>query len=314
MTDNFLKMKKFFLSFFALVSILFFILNLNFDQVKFDSKRDPLILSTVGMLDDIVTYLLPSDFDTQLLLPSGTDPHVYVPTLKDVSLLNSSSVIFAIGLDLEAQMHDALVSLSKTKPVIFTGERLDKSNLIAEGDNLYDPHIWFDLDLFAQIVDVIELELVTEFPDVKDYVSTRAVLYKQMLSDLDQEAQTKLSKIDSTQKILVTTHDAFSYFARKYNFEVLTLKGINTASDYSLKDKQSVVDIISKNNLKSVFIEDSVSNKDLLSVINSLNSIGYNVSIGGSLFADSLGLSGSEFSSFEATFRSNVDTIFNSLK
>jgi len=297
---------------FLFIFFLFVIQGFIINKSNVDNNPDKYVLSTVGMIHDIVSNLLPSDVDKKLLLPAGTDPHVYVPTIQNINDFNNAEVIYSIGLDLEAQMHPALLSLSKTKPVYFLGEQLDTTTLIADGE-MFDPHVWFDLDLFSLIVDEVANSLILNYPDYQSEILTNSLSYKQTLDELDVYASEKFSTLDPSQKWIVTTHDAFSYFARKYDFSVFTLKGVNTASDYSLYDKQKMKEIILENSLKAIFIEDSVSNKDLLSVLEDVNNAGLSTRIGGYLYADSLGSSDSGLDTFESMFKYNVDTIFNAL-
>ena len=281
--------------------------------VKEEGNQRPVVLSTVGMLDDIVSNLAGDFVSNELLMPSGTDPHVYIPTLKDVSQLNAADVIFAIGLDLEAQMESALDSLALEKTVLRLGEELSKDQLLYKQENVYDPHVWFDLDLFAEITKTVAATLISEFPEQSDLITLRLDKYLLMLEELDVYASDKLSQVAESARWLITTHDAFSYFARKYDFEIFTLQGVSTESDYSLKDKSDMVNLIIKHKIPAVFVEDSVSNKDLLSVIENAAAKSHPVSIGGYLFADSLGAIDSPYATFADTFKANVDTIFNAL-
>jgi len=295
-----------------IIASLFIVTGFSSTDSSVDEQKNSYVLSTVGMLHDVVLNLLPSDVDKKLLLPAGTDPHVYVPTMQNIDDFNNAEMIYSVGLDLEAQMHPALLSLSKTKPVHFLGESLDTNLLIADGETV-DPHVWFDLDLFSLIVDEVSQTLISNYPEFKSHVLDNTKMYKQKLVELDSYAKNKFSTLEPSQKWIVTTHDAFSYFARKYDFNVFTLKGVNTASDYSLLDKQRMEEIILDNSLKAIFIEDSVSNKDLLSVLENINKTSLDTQIGGYLYADSLGDVDSGFNTYESMFKYNVDTIFNAL-
>jgi len=277
-----------------------------------DVNQKPFVLSTIGMIHDVVDYVLPSEIDRKLLLPSGTDPHVYVPGLDDISKINQADLIFALGLNLEAQMRPALESVSHTKPTVFVGELINTESLIKH-DNEIDPHIWFDLDLFSLVVEQIAEALSKQYPKHSNLISANALDYLDALTELDLYAQEKLSSIADSQRWLITTHDAFSYFGRKYNFNILTLKGVNTSSDYSLHDKKLMESVIIENQLKSIFVEDTVSNRDLMSVLDSVQRMGQNTQLGGYLFADSLGSDSSGYNTFIKMFKYNVDTIFNSL-
>ena len=305
-------MKRFFFTF-VLIFSLGFVLGMSMPDIESSKSSKPIVVSTVGMINDIVKNISAGMVDNKLLLPAGTDPHVHIPSLRDVSLFNSADVILAIGLDLEAQMRSALDSLAQEKTVVYLGETLDPNSLIAVDENLYDPHVWFDLDLFSQLAIQVSQTLTQLMPEHSETFQLGLDSYLSELRDLNTYAESKLFQIPESQRWLITTHDAFSYFARKYDFNIFTLQGVSTESDYSLKDKNDMIDIIIENKIPAVFVEDSVSNRDLLSVIDQASEGSESVQIGGYLYADSLGPQGSPYESFKESFKSNVDIISNAL-
>jgi len=308
------KMKKFWVGTLLAVVAVFTIINVENNSKNDNTNAELKIVSTVGMIDDIVLQLAGDLVDNHLLMPAGTDPHVYVPVVSDVSMLDSADVIFALGLDLEAQMTDALNSLSKSRPVYFVGNTVDNDKLIAQGENYFDPHIWFDLDLYSQMVEVVGASLVELLSEHESLINDRLANYLLELEQLDLYARESFSAIPESNKWIVTTHDAFSYFARSFDFNIKTLKGVSTNSDYSLKDKQDLQDVILSNSIPAIFVEDSVSSRDLDAVMSNIRDQGLDIKMGGTLFADSLGSPGSEFETFVSCFKSNVDIITKALK
>ena len=111
------------------------------------------IVTTFTVMNDVVKNIAPSTVEVKSLMGVGLDPHEYTPAPSDIDLLSSSDMIFAVGLDLEASMNSLLNSLSKLKPVFKVGEYLDESKLISADleAKLYDPHVWFDIDLWKDV-------------------------------------------------------------------------------------------------------------------------------------------------------------------
>ena len=116
------------------------------------------------------------------------------------------------------------------------------------------------------------------------------------------------------QRILITSHDAFEYFGRSYNFTVKGLQGISTLSESGLKDVTDMVNFIIENKVKAVFVENSVPQKALRSVIDGCEAKGHKVVVGGELFSDALGAERTPEGTYLGMIQYNVETIVNALK
>lgn len=274
------------------------------------------IVTTYTILNDVVKNLAPEDVEVKSLISVGLDPHSYTPTPSDISLLSSAEIIFALGLDLEASMSSLLDSISKTKSLYKVGDDLDPALLITSKDNenIYDPHVWFDLDIWNLVALNVKNNLISEFPNQSQEIELNYLAYKKSLDDLSSYANSILANLPVEKRFLITAHDAFSYFAKKYEFKLHTLQGISTKSDYSIKDINDIVDLVIENQIPAIFTESSVSNKSIFTIIEKVKDRNFSVSVGGELFSDSLGHIGSEFESFEAVFKHNLETIVNNLK
>ena len=107
------------------------------------------VVCTTTMITDVVSIIAGEKLNVVGLMGPGVDPHLYKASAKDVRLLNDADVIFYNGLHLESKMEEFLSQLSDKKTVVAIADSVDKSQLIKVEDNLYDPHIWFDLDVFS---------------------------------------------------------------------------------------------------------------------------------------------------------------------
>jgi manganese/zinc/iron transport system substrate-binding protein len=122
------------------------------------------------------------------------------------------------------------------------------------------------------------------------------------------------SELPESRRILITSHDAFSYFGDEFGFRVEALQGISTAAEFGVKDVSDLITFIQINEVKSIFIETSISDKNLKAVVDGANARGYSVNIGGTLYSDALGGKGSGADSYEGMIRTNVLTIIEALK
>ena len=145
------------------------------------------IVTTFTVMNDVVKNIAPSTVEVKSLMGVGLDPHEYTPTPLDIDLLSSSDMIFAVGLDLEASMNTLLDSLSKLKPVLKVGEYLNESKLIsADVDaKLYDPHVWFDIDLWKDVSLSVKNTLLDYYPEQELEINNNFDNYFSELNDLD---------------------------------------------------------------------------------------------------------------------------------
>ncbi len=123
-----------------------------------------------------------------------------------------------------------------------------------------------------------------------------------------------MAGIPEEQRVLVTAHDAFGYFGRAYDMEVMGLQGLSTDAEYGLGDVQALVDTLVTRNIKAVFVESSISERSINAVIEGAKEKGHTVSIGGELFSDAMGEEGTEEGTYLGMYRHNVDTIAKALK
>jgi manganese/zinc/iron transport system substrate-binding protein len=124
----------------------------------------------------------------------------------------------------------------------------------------------------------------------------------------------KIGELPAEQRVLITAHDAFNYFGRAYEFEVLGLQGISTASEAGVQDVQKLADLILQREVKAIFVESSVPLRNIEALREAVRSKGFDVQIGGSLFSDALGNPGTPEGTYTGMFMHNVNTIVNALK
>ncbi len=113
---------------------------------------------------------------------------------------------------------------------------------------------------------------------------------------------------------MITAHDAFNYFGKAYDFEVIGLQGISTVSEAGVKDVQNLTQLIVDRKVKAIFVESSVPKKNIEALQEAVKAKGFSVKIGGELFSDALGTANTPEETYEGMFLYNVKTIVNALK
>lgn len=277
----------------------------------------PVVVTTISQIADAVSVIAGDRVEVKALMGPGVDPHLYKATQGDLSKLESADVIFYSGLHLEGKMLDVFEKMQENdKTVKAISESIEEEKLLGnEMDaKLYDPHVWFDIDIWKTAVHQITDTLSEKYPEYKNEFSENEAIYFKELDDLSTYAKQRIDEIPLNQRVLVTAHDAFKYFGRSLNIEVRGLQGLSTESEYGLKDVRDVVDFLVGNNIKAVFIESSVSDKAMKAVIDGAKEKGQNVKIGGELYSDAMGKEGTEQGTYIGMYKHNVDTIVNSLK
>jgi len=270
------------------------------------------IVCTTGMIGDAVRNIVDSSCTVQVLMGPGTDPHLFKPTKSSLDLLSDADIIVANGLHLEGKMQDILEKLKRTKTVYFLAEKLPEERLIVSDSSsgIYDPHIWFDVALWRNSLELLLSEFETK--DIVDEKSSE--LYLNSLFELGNWVEKEIAEIPSKQRVLITAHDAFSYFGNAYDMEVMGLQGISTVSEYGLRDVSNLVNTIVEREIPAVFIESSISPRSIQAVVEGCQKRGFNTRLGGTLYSDALGPEGSGAETYIDMVRHNVATLKKGLQ
>ncbi|MCG8577690.1 MAG: zinc ABC transporter substrate-binding protein, partial [Flavobacteriales bacterium] len=250
------------------------------------------------------------------IMGPGTDPHIYKPTPSDIELMDDADVIIANGLHLEGKMSDMLKQYGEEKPVIFVSDGLAKKDLIKSADfeDSFDPHIWFDWKLWMEGMSYVTEELGNIDALSQSYFEDN---YKDYESDVRQthlDVEDYIQEIPEEKRVLITSHDAFSYFGRRYNVEVRGIQGISTLSEVGLKDISDMVDFVIEKEIRSIFVETSTSDKTAQSIVDGCKDKGYELKLDGPLYSDALGEPDSEGGSYVGMILANAKTIAEGLK
>lgn len=273
------------------------------------------IVCTTGMIADAVKNVAGDLAEVESLMGPGVDPHLYKASQGDLAKLGGANMIFYNGLHLEGKMGEVLEKVGRRKPVVAVAEALDKSQLLElEGfSGAYDPHVWFDVKMWSEVVAFIGEKLAGQDPEHAETYRQRAAAYRDELIRTDEWVRSELGKIPAEQRVLITAHDAFAYFGRAYGVEVRGLQGISTVSEYGLRDVSDLVEFISTRRIPAIFVESSVPAKSLEAVAEGCRKRGHEVAIGGTLYSDAMGAAGTPEGAYTGMVQANVRTIVHAL-
>lgn len=275
------------------------------------------IVCTTGILGDATKVLLQGvdSLEVQSLMGPGTDPHLYKATQSDVLALSRARLIIYHGLHLEGKMNEVFKKLPADR-VYAAAEVVPKKDLINASDytNAYDPHIWFDLNLWSITVEGLSQRLQKEFPQKAAVIARNSKDYQAKLKESSKWALNKIAEIPEKQRVLITAHDAFKYFGQAYGLEVEGLQGISTSAEYGVRDISNLANLITAREIKAVFIENSVDPRAIEAVMEAVRSRGGELALGGELYSDALGAADGPAGDFLGMFTENVETIYKALR
>lgn len=271
------------------------------------AENKPFVVGTASIFSDMAAVIGGNLIEVESIVPVGGDPHTHEPTPRDAKLAARADLILKNGLTFEGWL-DELIENSGTNAQIA---------LITEGieaitsqtyKNASDPHAWMDPQNGLIYIKNIRDALVALDPEHEDIYDFNYRAYKAQLESLHQEIQAMMTQIPEAQRILITSHDAFQYFGRRYGIRLESVLGTSTDAEAQTSDILRLSKVIRESQVPAVFIESTVNPK-LLEQIASDN----NVKIGGKLFSDSIGDKDSEAPSYLDMLKYNSTTIYHAL-
>jgi len=275
------------------------------------------VITTTTLIVDLVRSIGGEYVNVQGLMGPGVDPHLYKASAGDVKRMQNANMVIYNGIHLEGKMGDVFESIKgSNKLILAVSDNIPESELLdfVTMPGNYDPHIWFDVNLWKQAAkEVAEglKKLDTEHSAEYDH---NLEAYLGELDKLEEYIITRISELPEDKRVLITAHDAFSYFGNAYGFEVKGLQGISTATEAGTSDVRELANYIVEKKIKAIFVESSVPRKSIEALQEAVKAQGFDVEIGGGLYSDSTGDAGTDAETYIGTFKANIDTIVDALK
>jgi zinc/manganese transport system substrate-binding protein len=242
------------------------------------------VVATFSILSDFVKNVGGDRVDVQSLVGPNGDAHVYQPTPGDAKTLADAKVVFVNGLGFEGWIA-RLIKASASKAAMVTATRGVKPRKADDdhGHGDADPHAWQSVANAKIYVANIRDGLSAADPAGKSAYEANAAAYLAKLEALDAEVKAAVEKIPADRRKIITTHDAFGYYAAAYGVAFIAPQGVSTESEVSARDVAKIITQIRKQKIPAVFLE-NVTDKRLLERIAQEGG----ARIGGTLYSDAL--------------------------
>ena len=230
------------------------------------------VVATTTIVGDVVKQLGGDRIELSILLPTGTDPHGFQPAPRDLANISEADLIFANGAGLEEFLQPLIENSGGKAPIISVSDGIDllEPGEIHQADESTaktgehsngDPHTWFDPNNVKIWVQNIEKALVEADPAGRLVFTENAQSYTQQLEELDSWIQSQVEKLTPEQRLLVTDHTSFTYFADRYGFEQVgaVIPAYSTLAAPSAQELASLEDAIRRLAVKAVFVGEAVN-------------------------------------------------------
>ena len=266
------------------------------------------VLSSASMFTDMTKNIGGDKIDLETIVPIGGDPHLHEPTPNDAIKVSKAELILINGLTFEGWITDLVANAGKQAKTVTITEGVDVIES-KQYKNAADPHAWMNAKNGMVYAKNIYDALATLDPANEQYYLKNYRRYSSQIEDLDAYIEKEIQSIPRDQRVLITSHDAFSYYGNRYGLRLEAIMGISTEAEAQTSDFVRVTEIIRKYNVPAIFIESTINPKMIKQI-----AADNNVSIGGELYADSLGDKDSEGGTYIKMLKHNTDVIVSALR
>ena len=291
-------------------------MNITNDENLANDSEKVMVTTTTNVITDLVENIGGDHVMVTGLMGPGVDPHLYRPSASDVKKLQEADIVFYNGLDLEGKMGDVFVKIGREGTAVWAvSENIPTESLLSlDTAGHFDPHIWWNVELWMEAAKVVATGLSEYDPENSQTYKANLEEFLTQLQDLNDDSLEKMKSIPKEQRVLVTAHDAFQYFGHAYGLEEMAIQGWSTDSESGIREIQNLADEISERKIKAVFVETSISPATIEALEAAVQDKGHDVVIGGELFSDAIGEKGTSEGTYIGAFKHNVDTIVRALK
>jgi len=257
------------------------------------------------------------------LMEPGMDPHQYQPKPSDLKQLAESELVLLSGKHLERYEINLKESVGPEARFVEVGKEIPSLQMQSgehghhgDGNEPYyehagalieDPHWWTSVVNVQKATEIIRDAFIEQRPTMARYFRTNASAYIEKLEALRKWVRRKVAELPRDRRKLVTSHDAFRYFAGEYGFTVYSIEGVSTDEDPSNRAIGEIIDMVRAERVKAIFVESTNNPKVAREIIRETGA-----KLGGMLYADGLG--DGDASTYEGMMRHNVITIVDALK
>ena len=277
------------------------------------SAADPIRVSSFStILTEIAQQVGGDRVAVTAHVKAGVDPHEFEPTPEDLKTVGESQLILLSAKHMEGYVGKLKESTGTKGTLLDVGNGFASLKMKAESDPgklVEDPHWWHSIPNMEKAVKIVRDELTKISPGDKDYFADRAGKYLSTLDALETWVKLELAKLPRNKRQLVTSHDAFQYFAKENGFTIYPIEGISSADQPSSKKVAEIIATIKKQGVKAIFPE-KIENPKVLTEITRESG----AKVGGELYADGLGAPDSDAATYVGMYKHNVSAIVSGLQ
>ncbi|ATQ68569.1 MULTISPECIES: metal ABC transporter substrate-binding protein [Methylosinus] len=261
-------------------------------------------VASFSILGDLVAEVGGRRLDLATIVGPDSDAHVYQPTPKDGKRLAGARIVFVNGLGFEGWI-DRLIAASRTKATVATASRGVTPRKDIEG---LDPHAWQSVANAKIYVANIRDALVDADPEAAEVFRANAEAYLERLGALDAEIKAAIEAIPKSRRRVVSTHDAFGYFAARYGLEFIAPEGVSTEAEPSARDVARIIDAARAHKVAAIFLENIIDPRLAQRIAAETGA-----KIGGTLYSDALSARGGPAPGYIEMMRYNVKQLTTAL-
>lgn len=279
-------------------------------SVNTTDNQKPKVISTSTIIADLTARVGGEEIDHQDILKPGDDPHVYEPVPSDSVALEKADLILYNGYNLEPGLIKMINSTGIKAKKVAVGEAIKPLQMEKEGQKVPDPHVWGSAKNGIIMVEKIRDQLIELSPEDKEIFTANAAQLIRELENLDRWIAAAIETIPPSQRQLVTTHDAFQYYAHAYGLKVAgTLIGISTEEQPSAQTVKNLADAIKNLQVPAIFAETTI-NPALITTVAAEAGVKLAPQ---QLYSDSIGAVGTGGDSYVKMLKENTRSIVESL-
>lgn len=290
--------------------IVFLALLLGLPLLQAHAAEKPKIVSFSTILTEIAERVGGDRVEVTGLVKPGVDPHEFQPKPADLKLVSRAQLILLSAKHMEGYVGKLKEATGTKGALVEVGDQFPSLKMKAEdGPGMTeDPHWWHSIDNVRRATKVVQDELAKISPADKAVFAGNAAAYTKELNDLESWVKSEVAKLPRNQRKLVTSHDAFQYFARSFGFTIHPIEGVSPEAQPSSKQVAELIAAIKSEGVKAIFVE-SIENPKVVKEITRETG----AKIGGTLYADGLGEE-KDATTYVLMYKHNVSTIVNALK
>jgi len=265
-----------------------------------------IVVTTLTVLADLIEQVGGDKVRVKALVPPGGEVHTYQPTPDDIKSVAQAKIVFYNGAHLEDWINETIRSAGKLNlPIVVLSEGL---SLIKESGDEPNPHLWLDVRNTKAYVEKIRDALSRVDSANAGYYADRAKSYLVQLDELDKWIQAEVDTIPKARRKLVTFHDAFPYFAKRYGFSLHGVLVASPGKEPSARELTALARRIKQEQVPAVFAEAQFNPKAMEVLASDTG-----VRVITNLYNDTLS-TGPEANSYVAMMKHDVTQIVSALR